>query len=170
MFHVSDKYSLALLTIFPERKITQKWEMFHVSDKYSLALQTVFPEENHSSMRDVPRVWQIFPGAANHFPEKNNLNMRDVLCAWQIFPGAANYFLWGNHSNMRDVPRVWQIFPGAVNYFPERKITQKWEIFHVSDKYSLALLSVFPEENHSSMRDGATRLKNFMFCSCCWAL
>jgi hypothetical protein len=56
MFHVFDKYSLALLTIFLEENHSHMRDVPRLSDKYSLALLTIFLEENHSNMRDVTRV------------------------------------------------------------------------------------------------------------------
>ncbi len=55
---MSDKYSLALLTIFPEKNPSnmRDGDVPRLSDKYSLALLTIFLEENHSNMRDVTRV------------------------------------------------------------------------------------------------------------------
>jgi hypothetical protein len=56
--------------------------MFHVCDKYSLALLSIFPEKNHSNMGDVPRLSDKYSLALlTIFPEKNHLNMSDVLCA-----------------------------------------------------------------------------------------
>jgi hypothetical protein len=59
--------------------------MFHVSDKYSLTLIDIFPEKNHSNMGDVLRLSDKYVGAANHFPGEKSLKYeRCSMCLTNI--------------------------------------------------------------------------------------